>query len=715
MLESENEVNNKYFIKSDKAEHQKIIQAAFDKDLDFFKFYLDYKTKEKLPNIKVTHVGREWWRPIENVTLMHLFALTGFNEAIELLLSKHKNYDLNKSTGSKKGYTPLLLALRHNHFETAKILLESGANPNSSYKSQVEEGDLVYIWTPLGILINNESCPEEESLEIIKLLIEKGANIEQSYFLTSDEIGTPLMDALLEEKSKIAALLLENGADINAKNGEVLTYALYPWADPDIFTEFLKYKPNTDNLFKSLCKAITFIGDKGDEDKINFIKKINELIKYGAFNKPISDKEDKGFLFNVIYYLDALNIKELLKGGRFDLNIKKSLSYIDPTNEIDIFKYMEYLKSEESRSSHDIKEIMDILVFYKEFTNICSGQEYNKDIINFTDPKFDSEFFKDLLLSKLQISNETLSTPLNRALLDNQLDSYYEAIKSADNLDESIKSEFDNIKYDLFKEVREKLHDSSLFNNQAIDPLNKEAYEDLITLERNLVLEIDPDYFAIIDYNSKSIDDRATYYPKGIPTNYQGILSKLGLQGLDPKGNMQEYEKFGQGKIILNFLNKTLIDNRNAPPTVSKDLAIPFINIYGFKGDIETLFNKVKYLLPEAYQIKGRIFLCLIQREYSTLSYNILQSYHKENMEHEKKLEKANSLKRKAEETLKNKIAEIKKAKLEGKPVNAEEALKALLESVEDPTEPMAVQPSAATDHQHDHSMDPIGLTPDHS
>jgi hypothetical protein len=713
MLEARNKVNNEYMIKSDKAEHQKIIQAAFDKDLDFFKFYLDYKTKENLPYIKVDHDHKSGWCLIENVTLMHLFALTGFDEAIHLLLSKHKNYDLNESTGSETGYTPLLLALRQNHLETAKILLESGANPNSSYECEVDGEDLVYIWTPLDILIRNESYPEEESLEILKLLIEKGANIEQRIYM-DDFKANPLIVAISTNKSKIAAYLLEKGADVNADDGLALNQAVQENIDNEFFIYFLNYKPNTntDNFIDGLentldCRSFT----------PNFAIKFKELVKYGAFNKQLSDKA-KRFLFNAVLHFDALNIKELLKGGRFDLNIKKSLSYIDPTNEIDIFKYIKYLETKKFKRIEDIeclKEIMDILVFYKEFTNICSGQAYDKNIINFTDPKFDSEFFKDLLLSKLQISNETLSTPLNRALLDNQLDSYYEAIKSADNLDESIKSEFDNIKYDLFKEVREKLHDSSLFNNQAIDPLNKEAYEDLITLERNLVLEIDPDYFAIIDYNSKSIDDRATYYPKGIPTNYQGILSKLGLQGLDPKGNMQEYEKFGQGKIILNFLNKTLIDNRNAPPTVSKDLAIPFINIYGFKGDIETLFNKVKYLLPEAYQIKGRIFLCLIQREYSTLSYNILQSYHKENMEHEKKLEKANSLKRKAEETLKNKIAEIKKAKLEGKPVNAEEALKALLESVEDPTEPMAVQPSAVTDPQHDHSMDPIGLTPDHS
>ncbi|MBK8397606.1 MAG: ankyrin repeat domain-containing protein [Leptospiraceae bacterium] len=97
----------------------------------------------------------------------------------------------------QKNITPLELAIKKNKLDIVKLLIEKGANVNPT---KAESG-----YTPLHVAaINNR-------LEIAKYIIEKGSNINaQTKFGT-----TPLHHAAEKGSYEVAQLLIEKGADLN--------------------------------------------------------------------------------------------------------------------------------------------------------------------------------------------------------------------------------------------------------------------------------------------------------------------------------------------------------------------------------------------------------------------------------------------------------------------------------------------------------------------
>ena len=96
----------------------------------------------------------------------------------------------------KENDTPLMRAMYYNRPEIAKLLIEYGANVNTSYND-----DFVLTWATF----NNYT-------DIVRLLIEKGANIE-----CYNPVGcTPLIIAS-NENYEICEFLIQNGANVNAR------------------------------------------------------------------------------------------------------------------------------------------------------------------------------------------------------------------------------------------------------------------------------------------------------------------------------------------------------------------------------------------------------------------------------------------------------------------------------------------------------------------
>lgn len=129
-------------------------------------------------------------------------------EAVKLLLSKGVN--INAQTISNQ--TPLAIASIRGHTGLAKFLLEHGADPNIADN----EG-----YTPLHGAVNGADTDEE--IEIVKLLLEKGANIDAQ---TKDSRSrrpnfngaTPLHYAVIHGDAKVTKLLLDKGANKDIKN-----------------------------------------------------------------------------------------------------------------------------------------------------------------------------------------------------------------------------------------------------------------------------------------------------------------------------------------------------------------------------------------------------------------------------------------------------------------------------------------------------------------
>ncbi len=131
-------------------------------------------------------------------TPLHRAAEGGAAEVVELLLDAGASVQA-RATGDE---TPLHTAARMGQAEAARLLLERGADPNA-----VNAGGN----TPLHLA----ACAGLP--ELARVLIERGAKVNQK-----DDYGqTPLHcaaeNACGAESCRIAALLLEHGADVNAR------------------------------------------------------------------------------------------------------------------------------------------------------------------------------------------------------------------------------------------------------------------------------------------------------------------------------------------------------------------------------------------------------------------------------------------------------------------------------------------------------------------
>ena len=130
----------------------------------------------------------------EGDTSLHFAALANARETAEVLLQN--GADANAQ--AKDGTTPLHFAALANACKIAEVLLKSEADINAKAEGGV---------TPLHYAASANAC------EIAEVLLKSGADIN-----TKAENGkTPLHFAASENARQTAEVLLQNGADINAK------------------------------------------------------------------------------------------------------------------------------------------------------------------------------------------------------------------------------------------------------------------------------------------------------------------------------------------------------------------------------------------------------------------------------------------------------------------------------------------------------------------
>jgi hypothetical protein len=119
-------------------------------------------------------VDRDWAKPMSKMhpiqpeaMPIYYAALCGFRDLVELLIIAH-GQDVNSRGGSHA--TPLHAASVKGHLDVASLLLKNGADPNS--RDDVDRAPLHRV-SQCGELVAVES-----SLEIARLLVNSGANVE---------------------------------------------------------------------------------------------------------------------------------------------------------------------------------------------------------------------------------------------------------------------------------------------------------------------------------------------------------------------------------------------------------------------------------------------------------------------------------------------------------------------------------------------------------
>jgi ankyrin repeat protein len=153
-----------------------------------------------------------------------VFAVRADNvDAVKTLLAA--GADVNQTT--RYGWSPLLVATQNRYYQLASYLLDSGADPNLTNKGG---------WSPLYLAVDNRNIeggdypvpkPDMDSLEFIKKVIAKGANVnwriqESTWYRTvftsqwvHEDGATAFWRASQSSDLAVMRLLLEHGADPN--------------------------------------------------------------------------------------------------------------------------------------------------------------------------------------------------------------------------------------------------------------------------------------------------------------------------------------------------------------------------------------------------------------------------------------------------------------------------------------------------------------------
>jgi hypothetical protein len=209
------------------------MEYLFDANKPHFKVWLTLYDIETWPNNDAT-----FWlfasNPKSPAAPLYYAALCGFHDLVEHLITKHPQ-DVNADGGHY--VRPLVAALAGEHFQTADLLRQNGAdldirgedgrNPlhGAAYSGNSEvvriliEYDPAYIhvrdkyygWTPLHWASGSDYFKDGS---VVRLLLEHGADIN-----VQDHVGqTPLHWASFNGALEIGRLLLEHHADVEAKD-----------------------------------------------------------------------------------------------------------------------------------------------------------------------------------------------------------------------------------------------------------------------------------------------------------------------------------------------------------------------------------------------------------------------------------------------------------------------------------------------------------------
>ena len=154
----------------------------------------------------------------KNFSQFRTAILTNNTNTICRILDVNRDY-IYKELDST-GNTALLLAIKHAIPLTVRLLIEQGANPDQS--------NFVTNQTPLTIIAStiyetNQSNEEKLALEIATILLNHEACLDKtSPYLFTDEQGkeytiqeTPLMTAVRTKNLPMAKLFIEKKANVN--------------------------------------------------------------------------------------------------------------------------------------------------------------------------------------------------------------------------------------------------------------------------------------------------------------------------------------------------------------------------------------------------------------------------------------------------------------------------------------------------------------------
>ena len=188
---------------------RKAMEYLFDLDKPYFSAWRDLHDIDIYTTDSLTFHAFTLISKLDALPLYYA-ALCGFQELVEHLILKYPEH-----VNARGGYhvTPLVAALAGEHFQTARILYDNGADPNARGFAET---------TPL------HSAAWRGHLQMVQVLLKYGADVNAR----NRNGGTPLRHVLAnppatptfpQSLANVTRVLLEHGADVNARGDDQRT------------------------------------------------------------------------------------------------------------------------------------------------------------------------------------------------------------------------------------------------------------------------------------------------------------------------------------------------------------------------------------------------------------------------------------------------------------------------------------------------------------
>ena len=281
---------------------------------------------------QITAEPRAQYRPVGGLTVLLYAARSGCTRCVRSLLAA--GADVDKPT--PEGMTPLMIAIDNQAYDTARLLLDEGANPHVwDWYGRTA----LYIATDMSSFRGRQSHPtsssETSATDVVRLLLEAGVNPNAQMNMHRPSRGgnigrfndellttgtTPLLRAAIGGDIEAARLLLEHGALVDLPNVQGLT----PLMAAAGHTSGRNQRFDTQQAQARAVELIDLLLAAGADINAKLADDHSLTARVGRQPNAVTDREGQTALFGAVKFGWANVVEHLLARGA-DPNVKDAL------------------------------------------------------------------------------------------------------------------------------------------------------------------------------------------------------------------------------------------------------------------------------------------------------------------------------------------------------------------------------------------------------
>jgi ankyrin repeat protein len=281
---------------------------------------------------QITAEPRAQYRPVGGLTVLLYAARSGCTRCVRSLLAA--GADIDKPT--PEGMTPLMIAIDNQAYDTARLLLDEGANPHIwDWYGRTALYVAVDMSSFRGRLSNPTSSSETSASDVVRLLLEAGVNPNPQLNMHRPSRGgnigrfadellttgtTPLLRAAIGGDVETARLLLERGALVDLPN----VHGLTPLLAAAGHVSGRNQRFDTEQAQARAIELLDLLLAAGADIDAKITDTRSRTANVGRQPNAVTDREGQTALYGAVKF-GWTNVVEYLLAKGADPNVKDAL------------------------------------------------------------------------------------------------------------------------------------------------------------------------------------------------------------------------------------------------------------------------------------------------------------------------------------------------------------------------------------------------------